>query len=620
MKETLKVYKKTLKRILSKRIAPIVLATFVGTGAIQCVKACVKGEDSKITNSNSLTLENEIGYDDIDLYLNRNVYSNDFVILHVENKMFQDISELKAKIKKCNDAGISIGLVLDTKSDNLADIYKDFDFLQAIVKDYTIDLPIYCNIENIVNNNTLNNAEKSTLVQAFIDKAKHSNLYLGLYGSDTTLYNFDKYIFNIQDYNCFLVEDSEERKYTGKATITQNLNGEIRATDNLAKIIAKNDLNNPSKLVYSSLYTVKEGDTYELLSLQYGLSVQDLKNYNTNLGKTLKPGDVIKIPNYYLTYDYNRNEVQYNYAIGRGIDISNYQTNINWDRIAETSDFVIVQVARNGAGYIPESIEQIKGTIDKNIDLGLYFCINKDMNMEVFKDKMDEYLTKFKNDLAANNINLDFSKIPVFLDFEIYYEYNDYYGLMKIFEEKVSQLGCQIIGIYANKSTLENINTNMENTHNVSLKDTNWKIWLAGGPQYEVEGDHLGYKLNELKELSNEVNNSCGFVPDIRQVTNVATDTGASNTSGYCDVNYLYTKDIFGNELPPQEDLIDVMEIDLSNYINISGYEFNKIMSLVNEYMFNISATAVTVTILAISAYSVTVGIYRKQKNKKLYR
>lgn len=605
-------------KILGKRVAPVVLATAITTSGLEGIKnSYLKKEEEVKNGTSSASFENEFGHDDIDAFANTTIYPNDFVILHVENKLFQDISELKAKIKKCNDLGISIGLVLDTKSDNLADFYKDLDFLQAIIKEFTIDLPIYCNIENIANNKSLNNAEKKALVEAFIEKANHSNLFLGLYGTDTTLYNFNKYVLDITNYNCFLVRDSEERKYTGPATIKQNLDGQITADENLAESIIAKGLNNASKLVYSSLYTVQENDTYESISFQSGLSVDDLKSYNKNLGNKLNPGDVIKIPNYYLTYNKDVNQMQYNYAIARGIDISSYQENFDWNRIKETSDFVITQVARDGSGYQNSCISQIQGTLSNDINLGLYFCINYDMNMENFKKLMSEYLDNFNKDLNNAGITLNFANIPVFLDFEDYYEYNDYYGLMQIFEEKCRQLGCQNIGIYANRSTMENINANMEQMHNTSLKNTNWKIWLSGGTQYEDEKNHSGHKLEDLVEIPNEANENAGFVPDIRQVTNVAVDTGASNDSGFCDVNYLYTQDIFGNPLPNQEDLIDVMEIDLSNYINISGYDVASFLLYAEGLVNKLSTGITTCAIVGITGYSIIVAVYNNQRRRR---
>ena len=181
-------------------------------------------------------------------------------------------------------------------------------------------------------------------------------------------------------------------------------------------------------------------------------------------------------------------------------------------------------------------------------------------------------------------------------------------GLMQIFDQKLRSEGCQNIGIYANRSTMENIDANMRSTHNVALKDTNWKIWLAGGPQYENEATHEGHTLDDLVDIPNTINETSGFVADIRQVTNVATDTGASNENGFCDVNYLYTQDIFGNEVPAKEDLVDVMEIDLSNYVNISMHDALTIVNYLEELISKLSTITVICAIVGVGAHSITVA------------
>lgn len=621
----LNIFGKTLAKICkkSKKLTAFLLAAFIGTGAVNATGAYIGHRDHQVTYGISSEEENKVGYDDINVYYNKEVHSNEFVILHINNKDFQDISLLRAKLQKCNDANISVGLVLDTNASTLSEIYKDVDFLQAVIKEYNIDLPIYCNIDNIMSNENLNTAQKGALVQAFIDKASRSKMFLGLYGTDSVLTNFNEYVFNIGDYDCYLVMDSEERKYQGTTSIVEDLDGNITASQNLAEVIRSRGLNSPSKLVYSSLYTIKEGDTIESLALQYGLSVEDLKSYNSDKSKDFEVGDVIKIPNLYVAYDTNREEVQYNYAIARGIDISNYQTNFDWNRIAETSDYVIVEVSRDPSDYLnktgtylEEAPEMIKSTLNSNIDLGLYFCISKDMNMETYRGRLENYLTNLVNDL--NGVEIDFSNIPVFLDFEVYYDNNDYYGLMKIFEETCKKYGFTTFGIYGNTSTLRSISNNMERIHGIPLKDTDWKIWQSGGPQYSAnESTDPGIKLEDLKEIGTETDSEVGFVADMRQVTNVCIDTGASNDAGHCDVSYLYTEDIFGNELPPQEDLVDVLEIDLSNYTNISFYDAGNIASLVADYIFAVTGSVVTVTVLSIGLYSAVVGIYRKQKTKR---
>lgn len=93
---------------------------------------------------------------------------------------------------------------------------------------------------------------------------------------------------------------------------------------------------------------------------------------------------------------------------------------------------------------------------------------------------------------------------------------------------------------------------------------------MAGGPNYEYENDWIneGYKLSELEEVTNTSNSEYDI--DIRQVTNVCIDTGASNSMGHCDVNFLYNDEVFNNvEESDEKEYIEYLEVDLNRYKNV---------------------------------------------------
>ena len=391
-------------------------------------------KSNKVAKSNDKTNENEVGYSDVSTINNTSVHTNNFVILHVNKK--DNIEILKEKIEFCHNNNISIGLVLDTEALNLATIYEDVDFLQAIVKEYKIDLPVYCNIDSIMNSSKLNNAQRAEIMNAFIDKMSRSDMYFGLYGTDSNLFDCSKYVTAINEYDCYLVEDSDKIKYDGTCSIKKDLKGKITSSLDLSKIINEKGFNTSHELVFSATYTAKENDTYHSLALKYGLSEEDLRTYNNNNDKEdLKEGQIIAIPNLYKSVNTETKEINYNYAIARGIDISDWQDNINWDKVAQTSDFVIVEVARDKANYsthngqfIETCTNQIKNTVERDIELGLYFCISKDMKVSEYEIRLERYFNKLDSELKKEKVNLDRENIPVFLDFEVYYEYNDYYN------------------------------------------------------------------------------------------------------------------------------------------------------------------------------------------------
>ena len=174
------------RRISNKTKAiGILLGTAATANTINDVRQLITS--SIVAKTEDGTEENTIGYEGYNTRFNTKVHSNNFVVLHVSEKTFNDITGLRNTLNECKDRNISVSIVLDTKAEDLAKMHKDIDFLQAILKQYNIDMPIYCNIDNIMNNKNLNNAEKQTLIEAFLDKATRSNMYVGLYGTDTNI-------------------------------------------------------------------------------------------------------------------------------------------------------------------------------------------------------------------------------------------------------------------------------------------------------------------------------------------------------------------------------------------------------------------------------------------------
>ena len=558
------------------------------------------------------TPENTVGYEGYNIRFNTRIHSNNFVVLHVSEKTINDITGLRDTLNQCKDKKISVSIVLDTKAENLAKMYKDIDFLQAILKQYNIDMPVYCNIDNIMNNKNLNNAEKSALIEVFLDKATRSNLYVGLYGTDTNLYECNEFITKISEYDTFLIQDNETIRYQGTHNITKDLEGNISATVDLSSIVANANLNASSSLVYSSNYIVAEGETMHSIALKCGLSENDLIKYNGNK-KIVEAGDKILIPNLYMTINEETKEVKYNFAIARGIDISNYQYNIDWERVAQTSDYVIVEVARddndyqnNDGYYLDSAIGQIIGTKSQNLDLGLYFCIYKDMDSSTYEERIESYLTRLDNELRENNINIDKSNVPVFLDFEVYSDGNDYYKLMQRFEKVCASHGFTKVGIYGNESTLNSICENMQSKHGLVLKNTDYYVWKAGGPQYSSnESIDPGVRVEDLVEYRGE--STSNFTVDMQQVTNVCNNVGASNGANHCDVSYLYDEEMFGRKYK-EDETTEIMEVDLNNYRNVP----------VNSICSGALNTLTGLTALCYAALGLkTLGKKLKQKHKE---
>ena len=558
--------------------------------------------------------KNTYGYDD---YSSLKVKQNNFMVLNIGKDY--DLIQMGKIATKCNENGISCAVVLHSKANNLGEIYDEIDMLQAFCQKYTIDLPIYLSIDEIMNNYNLDNNQKATLINAFITKCSNSNMYIGLAGGDANLYNCNAFVTPITEYDTYLRMDHDFDKeeynyyYKGSATLKKDRNGNIEASYNLADVINSKGLNKEENQVLSAYYTLQPGETIPGIALKYGLSVNDILNYNGIKASKMSEATVIKIPNMYATVNKATNTRNYSYAAARGIDVSVNQGTMDWARIKETSDFIIIRAtsARNSNGEVEAAMisadkkleENIIGASQSQIPFGLYFAVDKQISTENFKARFENHLQNCNAIYERNGIAVDKNSIPLFIDFEYYTEENDYYQLMVDAKSIASSYGYNTVGIYANKSTIKEINNNIKAQHGQELSNLETPLWLAGGPQYSTaESSSDGYSIEELEELNNDT--FLGVSPALRQVTNVCKDTGAADGKGNCDVSYLYTDELF----PIQESENPTLN---SVTLQLEKYE-SRLKHLSNQVSSPLTAAMALGTILTFVKIKLEINRLRK--------
>lgn len=543
----------------------VILYTVGGALTANLVKDVVLGiKDSNIRGKSDASHENSVGYENINTRFNTKVHVNNFVVLHVKRKEYNDITALTNKLNKCKNEGISVSLVFECDADTLGEMYMDTDYLESILKRFDIDMPIYFDIDKIMSNKKLNNTMKKEIIEFFLNKMDNSSYRIGIYGSDTNLNDLNNYLVDITDRSVFLIRDSEEVKYIGNIDITKSLSGNITASKNLSMVTDSNVI-----LPCSAMYIVGENETLHSIALKCGLSEEDLMKYNNV--KEVGVGDSLYIPNLYEVIDSNKDLVSYNFGVRKGIDISDYQDTISWDRVSETSDYVIVEVARiKSDTYLDTVSEHIQNVITNNIDLGLYMCLGGKEETSIILERIGNYLDKLDSELNSKNINIDKSKTPIFIDFELDSSDINYYDIAQGFKELCNNHGFVNVGIYGNYSTLDSISKSFKRNGN-SLKDNDFYIWAAGGPNYKDESKWInkGFKLSELEEVTETSNND--YTVSMQQVTNVCTDTGATNSMGHCDVSFLYDESMFSDnsEVKDKEEYTEYLEVDLNKYKNV---------------------------------------------------
>lgn len=543
----------------------VILYTVGGVLTANLVKDVVLGiKDSSIRGKSDASHENSTGYENINTRFNTKVHVNNFVVLHIKRKEYNDITALTNKLNKCKNEGISVSLVFECDADTLGEMYMDTDYLESILKRFDIDMPIYFDIDKIMSNKKLNNTMKKEIIESFLNKIDNSSYRIGIYGSDTNLNDLNNHLVDITNRSVFLVRDSEEVKYIGNIDITKSLSGNITASKNLSMVTDSNVI-----LPCSAMYIVGENETLHSIALKCGLSEEDLMKYNNV--EEVSVGDSLYIPNLYEVIDSNKDLVSYNFGVRKGIDISDYQDTISWDRVSETSDYVIVEVARiKSDTYLDTASEHIQNVITNNIDLGLYMCLGGKEETSIVLERISNYLDRLDSELKSKNINIDKSKTPIFIDFEVDSSDTNYYDIAQGFKELCNNHGFMNVGIYGNYSTLDSISKSFKRNGN-SLKDNDFYIWAAGGPNYKDESKWInkGFKLSELEEVTETSNND--YTISMQQVTNVCTDTGATNSMGHCDVSFLYDESMFSDnsEVEDKEEYTEYLEVDLNKYKNV---------------------------------------------------
>lgn len=523
--------------------------------------------------------ENTYGYDKKPII---KINQNNFYVFNISNATDLVCADTYASFldKKANDntnSNVSYAVVLHTKACTLGEIYKDIDMIQAFLARHQVELPVYLSIDELMENKKLDTKQKEELVSAFIKKFDMSKGYLGISGKDSNLVKFNEYVMDITDYDTYVIQDSEEIKYTGSHNMIKYLDGSITASDWLANSIASKQLNKSENLVYSAVYTIQDNEDINSVALKFGLSVNDLKKYNNIKFKTPKSGDKILIPNLYVTVDPKTNDRAFTYAVASGIDISLFQGITDWNVISKTSDFVILRassacLSKDDASLAPKLVE----VNNLNKPIGLYFCIegNTVLATDAFEARFRANIANFEAICNANGININKDNIPLFIDFERFEANTDHLEIMRSAVRVANELGYSKVGLYANSSTTKRISQEYQ-SKGTSLANENTILWLAGGPNYLTSsyveakraerneenqerkannestidtplGQEIGFAIEDLEEQENT--SFEGVIPAIRQVGNYVNNTGAANSDGVADYNYLYSDNLFGND------------------------------------------------------------------------
>ena len=140
----------------------------------------------------------------------------------------------------------------------------------------------------------------------------------------------------------------------------------------------------------------------------------------------------------------------------------------------------------------------------------------------------------------------------------------------------------------------------------------NWIIWQAGGNQYinEFESNKT-IDYNSVKEYRNQE-----FSPIVQQATNAGANVGASNNANRCDVDFLYEKNIFGNQL-----VIDDEKVETNEYSSISLDDYSSLpIESISNMGINVLTSVLTVLIMGQTIIKAIDKKYIDKANKRKTR
>lgn len=543
---------------VSKRFLSILLAASITTGAgIGTVKLAQK----IVGDKDPTRIENQIGHEDFGLITSWNLDDSDFVILDVGDHDTIETHFQEKKITYCNEHDIALGVIVSSSAEKESEIYDDVEYVKSIINQYDVNFPVYLNIDQIITNDDLNNEMKTKLIKDFLTKCSANGIYVGVHGTDTNLCRLRQYC-GITEYDAFVVMDQEEVQYEGKYTVCKDLDGKITSTTNLETVINDKGLNTAEGFANDGSYFFQEGDDLTDVALQFGLSVNELLEFNNMSKVDVVAGTKLRIPSIIDTIiptdvgQFKELETPI-----RGADISYAQgTNIDWDAMSENFDFLILRCCY-GTDIDDCFEENAKNCSQYGIPMGAYcynaytntncesiddFCTKQarqaDFVLETLKNKKVEYPVYF--DLEAPN-GVDLSSL---LDKEQVQE------MLEIWCSKMENSG-YIPGIYCNQSTFKYLQSCVDYT----LADE-FQVWIAGGDQYYGETKDI-----ELEDVvpSDVLNKDYGAT--MAQSTDSAINSGAGNHLGHIDVNYS-TVDYTDQEVVYENEIYDIKDFDRVDY------------------------------------------------------
>ena len=487
--------------------------------------------------------ENLIGHIDV---MPDKIPSTDFICYNIGNHEQVGITDQDKTLKKCENNNISLSIIIDSEATEMLDIYEDIEFTKSILEKYNVDLPVYLNIEKIINNDNLKITDKANLINEFLQLAKQNNMYIGLYGTSAELNLINEYCIPItKQYDCFVIEDGIT-EYNGLSSIRQDKFGNIKSfyeyqdNNNLANHIKLKNMNNKIGFKQNGYHAVKENENIQEIAIRYNLSINEILSFNNLEKEDIIPGLILRLPNQIQ----NKTELIFptlsrkKTALYRGIDISHHQgeaSNINFKELSKNIDFIILKIGEQTEKNFNKLQEDIcfKDYYEKcdefNIPIGGYYVTHATTPKEA-QQEATLIIDRIKN------LNITF---PIYIDYETESIYEKEWKelkqngelkqIFKTLSSMFDKAGLRF-GIYTNLSRYN------EMVDLIGLENLEqYEIWLSKPNDYTKQ-----YQVMDNGPICKTDDGRYQFACDMNQVSWTMTDLGISNDQGYVDYNLCY--------------------------------------------------------------------------------
>lgn len=427
-------------------------------------------------------------------------------------------------LNSSNEEKDDVSIVITPTVATISGICDDVEYTKSLISEHKIG-PVFFNIEPIMNDTSLTISEKIELIKTYLEKTEENGIYVGAYGTNSSLYYLNEY-YDIKKYDTYLICDDNEKKYDGNSTFVLNKEGKLEVTNpNIFRTIEDNNFNNKDNFVSDFCFIVNDVESLNYIADINNISIADLLKYNDIDYEDITSGTILRIPN--KTQKSNGLFKTNEFAVSKGIDISVYQDNADWNKVKSNVDFVIIR-ATYGKHKDSSFDNHYSNASSRDIPIGIY-----SYSYAETKEEMEDEAKFLVENLKDKNITY-----PVYLDLEdrdtcLKMDDKELIEGIAAWNKIVREAGF-IPGIYTNMSTYVEIN-NKTNKINPGLLNS-FNIWIAGGQDYDSELSFGKIEDPGCKASYNGIDINC----QMRQVSSRCTDIGIGNHNGYVDFNYCY--------------------------------------------------------------------------------